>query len=210
MLRVAGLACRRGPSWLFRDLSFQIGRGQMVWLRGSNGSGKTSLLRLLAGLAQADEGRIDWTLPPDTDPPRRVRAPMFHIGHLNALKDDLTACESLQFMASLHGRDASRAAALAALRSLGIHHVGQIPVRNLSQGQRRRAALARVAQETEALVWILDEPFDALDTGGVDAVNAMLAAHLERGGAVLLTSHVPPSSSGPRSRELSLDHGASE
>lgn len=182
----------------------------MVWLRGANGSGKTSLLRLLAGLAQAEEGSIDWAAPVNTELPLRARAPMLYIGHLNALKDDLTTCESLQFMASLHGHDASRTAALSALRALGIHHVRQVHVRNLSQGQRRRAALARLAQEREARVWILDEPFDALDTAGIDVVNGLLSAHLQRGGAVLLTSHLPPLMSGPHAREISLDHGADE
>jgi heme exporter protein A len=131
-----------------------------------------------------------------------------YIGHLNALKDDLTVCEALQFMAGLHGGDDSRAGAVAALRSLGMHHRRNAPVRTLSQGQRRRAALARLALERRSSLWVLDEPFDALDTAGIEVVNHLLREHLRIGGSVLLTSHLELTKSGPAAIELTLQCGS--
>ena len=205
-LKVSGLACRRGQERLFRDLSFAIWPGQMVWLRGTNGSGKTSLLRTVAGLAQPEEGMISWgvnlTNPSDDGRPRVV-----YVGHLNGMKDDLTVCESLQFMAGLHGCDDTRAGALQALRQLGMYHRRNAPVRTLSQGQRRRTALARLALEDAPSLWILDEPFDALDADGIEVVNELLRNHLDRDGSVLLTSHLALSGAAMNVTELALDQG---
>lgn len=203
LLQVSGLACRRGHEWLFRELSFAVWPGQMLWLRGHNGSGKTTLLRTISGLSQPDEGRLSWGREPLEGAADRP----VYVGHLNAMKDDLTVCESLQFIAALHGRDDSRESALAALRLLGMHHRRHAVVRTLSQGQRRRAALARLALEREPSLWLLDEPFDALDTAGVETVNQLLKGHLERGGSVLLTSHLALDASGPVATELTLDRG---
>jgi heme exporter protein A len=208
-LRASGLSCRRGHEWLFRDLSFSIWPGQMVWLRGPNGSGKTTLLRAVVGLTQADEGALDWSSG-DAPTGDAARPRVVYIGHLNAMKDDLTVCESLQFLAGLHGCDASRKAGLHALRSLGLHHRRNAPVRTLSQGQRRRSALARLALEHQPSLWVLDEPFDALDAAGIGVVNSLLAAHLERGGSVLLTSHLALDRAGPKATELGLDHGMAQ
>lgn len=203
LLQVSGLACRRGREWLFRDLSFAVWPGQMLWLRGHNGSGKTTLLRILSGLSNPDEGRLSWA----RDRREGAEDRLVYIGHLNAMKDDLTVCESLQFIAGLHGRDDSRESALAALRLLGMHHRRHAAVRTLSQGQRRRAALARLALERTPTLWLLDEPFDALDSAGVEAVNHLLKGHLARGGSVLLTSHLALDASGPVATELTLDRG---
>lgn len=203
LLQVSGLACRRGHEWLFRDLSFAVWPGQMLWLRGHNGSGKTTLLRIISGLSNPDEGRLSWA----RDRLEGAEDRLVYIGHLNAMKDDLTVCESLQFIAGLHGRDDSREAALTALRLLGMHHRRHAAVRTLSQGQRRRAALARLALERTPSLWLLDEPFDALDTAGVEAVNHLLKGHLARGGSVLLTSHLALEASGPVATELTLDRG---
>lgn len=123
------------------------------------------------------------------------------------MKDDLTVCESLQFVAGLHGQDRSRGAALSALTVMGMHHRRNAAVRTLSQGQRRRAALARLVLEREVALWVLDEPFDALDAEGIQTLNGLLVAHLERGGCVLLTSHQELPASEPAVIELSLDQG---
>jgi heme exporter protein A len=203
LLQASGLACRRGQEWLFRDLSFAVRPGQMLWLRGQNGSGKTTLLRVLAGLSQPDNGHLTWKQKPEQTGTERP----VYVGHLNAMKDDLSVCESLQFIAGLHGRDDRRESALGALRLLGMHHRRHAMVRTLSQGQRRRAALARLALETQPSLWLLDEPFDALDTAGVAVVNRLLKDHLERGGGVLLTSHLALEASGPVATELTLDRG---
>lgn len=202
-LRVAALAGVRGGRTLFKNLDFEVGVGQLLWLRGQNGCGKTSLLRLAAGLARPEHGEVLW----DGRDARRVERagrPLF-IGHANALKEDLTLIEALGFLLRIHGRPHDGATLHAALDQLDLNHRRHAPVRTLSQGQRRRAALARLAVERHASLWILDEPFDALDADGVQRVDGLLRAHLRRGGSVLLTSHLPPGAALLQPIELHLD-----
>lgn len=190
MLTAQGLAYRRGDDWLFKNLSFSIYAGQMIWLRGQNGRGKTSLLRLVVGLAQPDEGQLTWDGLPGGDEAEFISSPVY-IGHHTGLKDDLTACESLQFLAQLHGRPCALGSVNAALRRLGVHHRRNQSVRSLSQGQRKRVTLARLALEITPSVWVLDEPYDALDADGIAAVDSLMHEHTARGGSILLTSHIP-------------------
>lgn len=171
---------RRGRAWLLRDLDLALGPGQLCWLRGQNGSGKTSLLRTLAGLSRPETGEVD-----------RMAASPVYIGHNTALKDDLSAREALQFLASLHGRDRRADSIDAALRRLQVLQGSRHSVRTLSQGQRRRVALARLALEDQPALWVLDEPFDALDATGMDIVLQLIREHLQRRGAVILSSHIP-------------------
>lgn len=206
-LRAEGLSYRRGDQTLFEHLSFEVPPGQLVWLRGHNGRGKTSLLRLLAGLAQADQGRITWDGVALADAPS-FAAQRVYIAHANALKDDLSAFEALQFLTILHGRDGSDAAVQAALQQLGMRKRQRAPIRTLSQGQRRRTALARLALETKPALWVLDEPFDALDVEGIEVVNGLLTRHLQRGGSVVLTSHQPLTLTGVTPRVLELVRAA--
>ena len=213
LLSAHRITVRRGSECLFKGLSFAIRSGQMVWLRGANGSGKTSLMRTIAGLARPDAGEISWpgaapsTLQPDDeDTPEAPR--LVYLGHSNGLKDDLTALEALQFLASLHGRDSSAQAVESALRRLGIFHRRHLPVRTLSQGQRKRVALARLALETRPTLWVLDEPFDALDDVGIATVQGLIREHLNRSGAVLLTSHIPVAMDGVATEVLMLDGSA--
>ncbi len=189
-LRLVDVACRRGERLLFSGLDETLAPGQMLWLRGGNGRGKTSLLRLVAGLAAPERGQILWG-----DAPTRRNADfaarLVYVAHANALKDDLTAAESLAFLARVHGRlhDEQAPALRAALARLGLAGRERTPTRALSQGLRRRVALARLALETAPGLWVLDEPFDALDVAGTATLHALLAAHRARGGSVLLTSH---------------------
>lgn len=176
-LHVSALACRRGARLLFKELSFDVAAGQVLWVRGRNGRGKTTLLRAASGLARPECGRIAHT------------GPLLYVGHANALKDDLTVGEALAFVLRLHGRTHDAASADAALQRLGVQTRRDAFIRTLSQGQRRRVALARLAVECVASVWVLDEPFDALDADGLERVNGLIDEHQRRGGCVLLSSH---------------------
>jgi len=206
LLSARGLALRRGQDWLFRDLDLSIGPGQLLWLRGPNGSGKTSLLRLLVGLSEPDDGEILRSGTTHKHGPGA--ADVVYIGHIAALKDGLSAWEALQFMACLHGRDGSPGRITAALQRLGVGHRARRSVRTLSQGQRRRVALARLALEQTAALWVLDEPFDALDAQGIDTVVQLIREHLARQGAVVLTSHLPFDLPGVAVQTLDLDKRA--
>lgn len=206
LLTATDLGCRRGGRRVFSGVGLRLRAGQALWLQGANGSGKTSLLRLLASLATPMAGEILVGGTPVRGSGAGWRAGLVYIGHQNALKDDLTASEALAFLCQLGGRQPSPAEIDAALARLGVGAKRRAPVRTLSQGQRRRVTLARLALALDAPLWLLDEPFDALDTDGIDALNALLTEHADRGGATLLTSHQALSLAEPVPRILQLDH----
>jgi len=182
-LRVRDLVCRRGERLLFAPTSFSVADGSIVWLRGANGQGKTTLLRTLAGLAAPAAGTIAWRGAPALEP-----RPLY-LAHANALKEELTVAESLRFLLHLGGSRVAGADVDAALARFGLASRANAFVRTLSQGQRRRVALARLAAERELRPWLLDEPFDALDAGGVEVLAGLIVAQARRGGSVVLTSH---------------------
>jgi heme exporter protein A len=190
-LRLVDVACRRGERLLFAGLHETLAPGELLWLRGGNGRGKTSLLRLVAGLAAPERGRILWGDEPVRRNPAFQRD-LVYVAHTNALKDDLTAAEALAFLARVHGRDATPDAVRAALGRFGLASRERAPVRSLSQGQRRRVALARLALAPEPGLWVLDEPFDSLDIGATTTLHEVIDGHRARGGSVLLTSHHLP------------------
>lgn len=203
-LAAVKLACRRGTRLLFKNLDLMVEPGQIVWVRGQNGRGKTSLLRLVAGLSTPEQGEILW----GGVPVRRAAdycGQLVFIGHTNALKEDLTVTEALQFLLHLHGRARSGEAVHAALERMGLQGRRGAMVRTLSQGQRRRVALSRLALEDGPSTWILDEPFDSLDVHGLDRLNSLLSEHMQRGGRVLLTSHQSLNSGLLQPREVDLD-----
>jgi heme exporter protein A len=202
-MRAQDLTVRRGAEVLFKALSFDLQAGQLVWLRGSNGSGKTSLLRVLAGLSRPDGGQLLWNAQPLAESPD-YRTRLVYMGHANALKDDLSAMEALRFLTTVHGRTCTQERMEAALRRMGVHHRRKLPVRMLSQGQRRRVALARLALEQAPGFWILDEPFDALDDAGLNLVQELFRENVQRGGIVLFTSHIPVRPEGLPLLELTL------
>jgi heme exporter protein A len=205
-LKGRGLTARRGNQRLFPPLDFEIPAGRVTWLRGQNGSGKTTLLRIIAGLAQPDGGTLLWNEAPLSQS-SDYRRSLVYIGHSSGLKDDLTALESLLFLVHLHGQPCTPAQAESALRRMGVNHRRNLLVRHLSQGQRRRVALARLVLQTEAPLWILDEPFDALDDGGINAVKSLMHECVEQGGRVLLTSHIPVVFDKLTTVEINLDQG---
>ena len=202
-MRAQQLSVRRGTEVLFKPLDFEIQSGQLTWLRGANGSGKTSLLRVVAGLARADSGSLSWNgvaLNASAD----YRSRLLYLGHANGLKDDLTAVESLQFLTALRGARPAPGQLQAALQRMGVAHRRKLSTRMLSQGQRRRVVLARLALETGPGFWVLDEPFDALDDAGVALVQELFQENVQRGGSVLFTSHIAIQSTATPIRELRL------
>ena len=190
MLEAVDLQCARGERTLFSGLDFRLRGGELLRIAGANGSGKTSLLRILCGLLAPAHGAVRW----QGEDIRRLREEFWgrlvYIGHANAIKDDLTAAENLSIACALGGRKAADGELRAALDQLGIGASEHRPARVLSQGQRRRVALARLALSSQSPLWILDEPFTALDTRAVDIVQEMIASHVARGAAVVYTTHV--------------------
>ncbi len=189
LLEARQLACRRGRNLLFEGLDLALTAGKVTWLRGTNGSGKTSLMRILAGLSEPAAGEVLWRGTPLRQAGADARDGLLYIGHANALKDDLTLAESVAYLAQLAGLGEARERARGALDVLGLQSRQHAAVRTLSQGQRRRGALARLALDDAPRVWILDEPYDALDVPSTRTLSGLIAAQAARGGAVLLTSH---------------------
>ena len=192
VLSAVGLGAQRGERPLFRSLGLDLQPGQLVWLRGRNGRGKTSLLRILAGLSAPARGHALLDGEPVHCLPPALRPRLLYLAHANALKDDLTVTEALHFLARLQALRPDAQALASALARVGMSARASAHVRTLSQGQRRRAALARLAllmQQAARAVWLLDEPFDALDDEGVQMLNELLTAHAQAGGSALLTSH---------------------
>ena len=155
---------------------------------GENGSGKSSLLRMICGLLSPELGSITWQGQPIKQASEDYHSKLTYIGHLNGLKDDLTAMENLQISARLAGEHVDDQAALAALTLIGIARCAKLPVGVLSQGQKRRVALARLWLSHTPL-WVLDEPFAALDTASVLTLATCISAHLARGGMTIITTH---------------------
>lgn len=174
---------------LFRGVDLVLRPGSVTWLRGTNGSGKTSLMRILAGLAHAAEGEVTWGGQPVSHAGAEARRGVLYVGHTNALKEDLTLAEAVAFHGALQGLDRTRERAESAIDRVKLAPWRNSAVRTLSQGQRRRGALARLALDDAPRAWILDEPFDALDAASVTLLAALIEGHAARGGAVLLTSH---------------------
>ena len=189
MLEARHLECTRGERKLFRDLSFRLGRGQLLRVAGANGSGKTSLLRIMCGLLSPSAGELRWQGRSIRVEREEYSRNLLFVGHLNALKDDLTALENLRFAAALGGLPAAREHALAGLDRFGVARCAELPAKVLSQGQRRRVALAKLALSPKVPLWILDEPFSALDVAAVSELESLLAAHIAAGGMVVLTTH---------------------
>ena len=187
-LDVDGLACVRGDRPLFANVSFSLSAGEWMHLQGDNGAGKTSLLRILSGLSPAAAGEVRWAGVPIRQSAEAYRAEMLYLGHTLSLKDDLSALENLQFEAAVSGEPLDEVRALQGLAALGLRGREHLPLRVLSQGQKRRAALARLLT-ARATLWLLDEPFVALDPGAVTQLVDLLGQHVTQGGMVLYTSH---------------------
>ena len=188
MLEAADLECERGGWLLFRGLSFALAAGESLRVAGANGSGKTSLLRILCGLLLPSAGEVRWRGTAIRGLREEYSRELVYLGHAPAVKDDLSAAENLAISCALAGMPAEAQAIEEALARFGLAGKSQ-PSRRLSQGQRRRAALARLALSASRPLWLLDEPFSALDAAGVALLRGLIEAHLGRGGAVIFTTH---------------------
>jgi heme exporter protein A len=193
-LDAIALSCVRNETTLFRDLDFSAAAGEVLLVSGPNGSGKTSLLRLLGGIGLPESGTVRWCGADIATLGTEFRSVLEYLGHANGIKLELTAAENLEFAARLRrGNDAAGVA--AALDAAGLRGHGATRARLLSAGQRRRLALARLRLSTAPL-WLLDEPLTALDAGGRDFVGGLIADHARAGGLTVVATHespVPPS-----------------
>ena len=188
MLHVDELACRRGERLLFCGLSFQLPSETLLHVRGRNGSGKTTLLRALCGLLRPDTGNIRWRGENVRDLAEDYNRDLLYFGHLNGIKADLTGLENLRIASTLDQDPVDEDAILAALARIGLEGFEDLPTRMLSQGQKKRVALARLIL-SKAPLWILDEPFTALDVDAVDLLQQLISEQVAGGGSVILTTH---------------------
>jgi len=189
MLSVMDLSCHRGERRLYSGVGFHLKAGSCLHLQGDNGVGKTSLLRQVSGLSPVSEGSISWCDRPISGN-ESFQAERIYLGHELAMKEDLSVMENLQMDAAVAGQAAAAEKVLGALKKLGLKGREHLPWRVLSQGQKRRAALARLLTRRSRL-WILDEPVVALDGPSQAAFIHIMETHLNEGGMVLLTSHQP-------------------
>jgi heme exporter protein A len=183
------LGCTRGERELFSNLNFQIEAGDAMQVAGANGSGKTSLLRMLSGLTSPAEGEVRWVGRDIRSIREAFGSQLIYLGHANGVKDDLFAWENVVVASTLAGNPVSRDDAYDVLDQLGLDRAADLPTRSLSQGQRKRVALARLWLCKKTTLWILDEPFTALDKNAVIELCATLDGHLARGGMVIYTTH---------------------
>lgn len=188
VVHAAALGCERDQRPLFTAVNFRLCAGDMLRIRGPNGSGKSSLLRLLCGLAQPATGHVEifgHALPRQR---AAVASRLLWIGHAAGVKAPLTAAENLAWLGYLHARRTA-AAIGQALAAAGLGGFEDTPCHALSAGQQRRVALARLHLPNPPALWVLDEPFTALDAAGTAQLEAHLSGHCERGGTVVLTTH---------------------
>ncbi|MDH5257881.1 MAG: cytochrome c biogenesis heme-transporting ATPase CcmA [Gammaproteobacteria bacterium] len=188
MLESVDLACVRGDRPLFSELNFSIQSGDLLHLKGHNGSGKTSLLRILSGLMLQADGEVRWNGENIRKLRDEFQKELLYIGHLPGIKGDLTALENLRVNNALSGHTISEDLAWNALGRIGLKGREDLPARVLSQGQQRRVALSRMLV-SNAKLWILDEPFTALDVKAVAMLQKVLEEHVKKGGMIILTTH---------------------
>lgn len=206
-LQASQLAYSRGNRQLFDGLDFEVRPGEALRVAGRNGSGKTSLLRVLSGLAEPVSGEVQWHGQSIRSLREDFSQDLIYVGHGSGIKDDFTACENVQISAALSGRQCSADQACEALNLLGLQGRAHLPARVLSQGQRRRVVLARLAIKPAARLAILDEPFNALDQESINVLSALLSHRLAEGAVVVYTTHQPQPLVASRTHEIHLDDG---
>jgi len=192
MLSIENLACIKGGRPLFKGVSFNVGAGELFHIEGENGAGKTSLLRILSGLSRPEFGCVLWNGLDIVDSREVYLDQVLYLGHHPAIKDSLTVLENLRFSIRLSGVDVEEAVLQQILSEVSLSERLHLPARFLSQGQRRRLVLAKLWIQRNKPLWILDEPFTALDVNAIALLVNRLEEHLTAGGSIILTSHQPP------------------
>jgi heme exporter protein A len=200
-LEVRKITCVRGERELFSGIDFEVLRGQCLHIRGENGVGKTSLLRLLTGLASPESGEVLWGGHSIKKDVSEYHSKILFLGHRDALKEDLSAIENLRMYAAIDGITLSEQDAFASLWRFGLRGREDLPVNCLSAGQKKRVLMARMLTR-RAQIWILDEPFNALDSHAVEELQGLISEHLQYDGLVVLTSHQPLAIPGLRVLDL--------
>ena len=203
MLEASDLELERGGRRLFRGLALALAPGELLRVAGANGSGKTTLLKILCGLLAPQAGEVRWRGAPIRILREEFSRELVYLGHAPAVKDELTAAENLAIACTLAGRHASPHAVRDALHAYGLPGA-DVPVRRLSQGQRRRAALARLLLSASVPLWLLDEPFTALDASAARFTGELIAQHVARGGAAIYTTHQDAAISAAVARVIEL------
>lgn len=204
MLEVKNLFCERDERVLFEHLCFKVEAGEVLQIEGQNGSGKTTLLRILCGLSDAYEGEMFWQGSSLDDVREDYYQSMLYVAHLAGVKAALTPEENLNWMMRLSPH-LNKLSIFEALKKVGLYGFEDVPCYTLSAGQQRRVGLARLYLSSAPL-WILDEPFTALDKKGVTEKEALIAAHVHAGGTVILTTHHELKIPGKTIRTINLDN----
>jgi heme exporter protein A len=203
MLEAINLTCVRGTRRLFKDLNFIVERGELIELRGSNGSGKTSLLRILCGLATPAAGDVLWDGKNIRSLGEEYSASVAYLGHQNAVKDELSAMENLRISSGVSGHALSKGEAQEVLAQVGLTQQQNLPARVLSAGQRRRLGMTRLLT-AKATLWILDEVLTSLDQAAMDLSRDFMTEHLKNGGAAIVATHQDLNLAAPSVKRLQL------
>jgi heme exporter protein A len=203
MLEVINLTCVRGTRRLFKELNFSAAEGELVELRGPNGSGKTSLLRILCGLATPAAGEVRWNGRGIRSLGEEYSASVAYLGHQNAVKDELSALENLRISSAVSGQSLDKKRAQEILERVGLTQQQNLPARVLSAGQRRRLGMTRLLTST-ARLWILDEVLTSLDDRAMNLSREFITNHLEQNGTAIVATHQDLNLSVARIQRLQL------
>jgi heme exporter protein A len=203
MLEAINLTCVRGTRRLFKDLSFTAEPGELVELRGPNGSGKTSLLRILCGLATPAAGEVRWQGENIRALGEEYFGSVTYLAHQNAVKDELSAMENLRIASAVAGRTLEKSEASEVLNRVGLNQQQNLPARALSAGQRRRLAMTRLLT-AKATLWILDEVLTSLDDSAINLSREFISEHLKNGGMAIVATHQDLNLTAPRVQRLQL------
>jgi heme exporter protein A len=203
MLEVVNLGCIRGDRRLFKGLTFSAARGELIDLRGPNGSGKTSLLRIICGLATPAAGEVRWQGKNIRSLGEEYFSAVAYLAHQNGVKDELSAIENLRISSAVAGHALNKTEAQEILARIGLSRQQNLPARSLSAGQRRRLAMTRLLT-SKATLWILDEVLTSLDDAAVKLSREFISEHLQNGGMAIIATHQELGLSAPRRQRIQL------